>query len=102
VEISRCADVTTLTKIVLATAGTAVNDHCLDRLAIVTYLNLLQKGIKTGHIGLNELPHLLAMSSVIIDLCGNGDDKLASGICFTTIAKARIIPGSLRTKMSAS
>jgi hypothetical protein len=102
VEKSRSADVTTLTKVILATgaSGTAVNDLWVDRQAIVLYLNLLQKSIKMGHIGLNELPHRIAVSSTIKSVRGNSDDLVIVVIGVTTATKAtgRMILDYLRSK----
>jgi hypothetical protein len=103
VESSQC-DIITLTQIIRATAGAAVNDLCVNCIALVIYLNILQKDIKMGTFVLDELPHLIAVFSIglIIDLLGNGDDVLARGIGSTTITHARLIPGSLRAKRSGS
>jgi hypothetical protein len=91
----------TLTKSIRATAGAAVSDLCPNRLALVRYLNRLQKDIKTGIFGLDELPHLPAMGSVSINFRGDGDDEVVLAIGPTTITKARLIPGSLRAEKSA-
>jgi hypothetical protein len=100
VERRRCVNVTTLTKIIRA-AGELVNDRCVDRLAVVTYMNLLQKGVKTCHgviFRLNELTHLIAVSSTIKYLRGNSDDDVIVAIGTTTTTMARMILGSLRAK----
>jgi hypothetical protein len=48
VERSQYANIMTLTKIILATAGATVNDLCLGRLSTGMYQNSLQKDINTG------------------------------------------------------
>ena len=68
-EISRCSDDVTFTKIILTTGGETVNDDRVDRLATVTYLNLLQKSIKMDYIGLDEEQTSFTRTSMVSSAC---------------------------------
>jgi hypothetical protein len=91
----------TLTKIIRV-AGELVNDRGVDRMAIVTYVNLLQRASSQDIFRLHEPPHLPAVSSIIKYLRGNSGDDVIVTMGSTTLATARMIQSCLRAKRSAS
>lgn len=87
---------------VIRTTGELINDRCVDRMAIVTYMNLLQRASRRVIFRLHELPYLSAVSSIIKYLRGNSDDDVIVAIGSTTLAIARMKQGCLQAKRSAS